>query len=92
MQFDDPLLDLKAQAEAMVLCANDIDGLLTCAIRPCNVFGPGDAVFLPILVNYAKSGFAKVSNHLCSKFSSSFFLFKLRNYSMGLASVQCIGY
>ncbi|KAL9681424.1 hypothetical protein QQ045_013207 [Rhodiola kirilowii] len=58
-KFDDNLHDFKAQAEALVLCANDIDGLLTCALRPCNVFGPGDTQFLPVLINYAKSGLAK---------------------------------
>uniref|UniRef100_A0A7N0TKJ9 Reticulon-like protein n=1 Tax=Kalanchoe fedtschenkoi TaxID=63787 RepID=A0A7N0TKJ9_KALFE len=58
-KFEDIQHDLKAQAEALVLCANDIDGLLTCALRPCNVFGPGDTQFLPILINHAKSGLAK---------------------------------
>jgi len=29
----------KARAEAMVIRANDIDGLRTCAIRPCGMFG-----------------------------------------------------
>lgn len=52
--------DLKAQAEALVLFANNIDGLLTCALRPSNVFGPGDTQLLPLLVNFVKSGWAKV--------------------------------
>ncbi|KAH7521373.1 3beta-hydroxysteroid-dehydrogenase/decarboxylase [Ziziphus jujuba] len=58
-KFENILSDLKAQAEALILHANDIDGLLTCAIRPCNVFGPGDTHLVPYLVNLAKSGWAK---------------------------------
>lgn len=54
------LIDLKAQAEALILFANDSDGLLTCALRPSNVFGPGDTQLVPFLINYAKSGWAKV--------------------------------
>ncbi|KAK9062649.1 hypothetical protein SSX86_019837 [Deinandra increscens subsp. villosa] len=58
-KFKDLYSELKAQAEAYVLLANDIDGLLTCAIRPSNVFGPGDPVLLPSLIEVAKSGWAK---------------------------------
>nr|GEX06443.1 3-beta hydroxysteroid dehydrogenase/isomerase [Tanacetum cinerariifolium] len=58
-KFKDLYTELKAQAEAYVLLANDIDGLLTCAIRPSNVFGPGDKVLLPSLIEVAKSGWAK---------------------------------
>ncbi|PSS35833.1 3beta-hydroxysteroid-dehydrogenase/decarboxylase [Actinidia chinensis var. chinensis] len=58
-KFADMLSDLKAQAEALVLLANDADGLLTCALRPSNVFGPGDTEIIPFLVNQAKSGLAK---------------------------------
>lgn len=60
MQFEDMQTDIKAQAEGLVLIANDIDGLVTCALRPCNVFGPGDKLLVPFLVNKAKSGHAKV--------------------------------
>lgn len=60
MQFQDLMCDLKAQAEALVLFANNIDGLLTCALRPSNVFGPGDTQFVPLLVNLAKPGWTKV--------------------------------
>lgn len=56
----DMLTDLYIQAEALVLYANDIDGLLTCALRPCNVFGPGDMRIIPFLVKGAKFGWAKV--------------------------------
>ncbi|XP_062173553.1 3beta-hydroxysteroid-dehydrogenase/decarboxylase isoform X2 [Alnus glutinosa] len=58
-KFEDMMSDLKAQAEALVLFANNIDGLLTCALRPSNVFGPGDTQLLPLLVNLVKSGWAK---------------------------------
>lgn len=60
MQFENPWSDLKAQAEALVLFANDVDGLLTCALRPNNVFGPGDKQLVPFLVDIAKSGLRKV--------------------------------
>lgn len=60
-QFKNLYSELKAQAEAFVLLANDIDGgLLTCSLRPSNVFGPGDKLLLPSLIEVAKSGWAKV--------------------------------
>ncbi|XP_011091632.1 3beta-hydroxysteroid-dehydrogenase/decarboxylase isoform X1 [Sesamum indicum] len=55
----DMVTDLKTQAEALILFANDIGGVLTCALRPCNVFGPGDKQLLPLLVNMAKSTWVK---------------------------------
>ncbi|KAA8531429.1 hypothetical protein F0562_006218 [Nyssa sinensis] len=58
-KFEDMLSNLMAQAEALVLFANDIDGLLTCALRPSNVFGPGESQLVPLLVNKAKSGWVK---------------------------------
>ncbi|KAM7266260.1 hypothetical protein ACFE04_004157 [Oxalis oulophora] len=57
--FWDMLTDLRAHAEALVLVANNIDGLLTCALRPSNLFGPGYSQFVPLLVKLAKSGWAK---------------------------------
>lgn len=62
LQFKNVYSELKAQAEATVLLANDMDGLLTCALRPSNVFGPGDKKLLPSLVDVAKSSWAKVWN------------------------------
>ncbi|GFP95795.1 3beta-hydroxysteroid-dehydrogenase/ decarboxylase isoform 3 [Phtheirospermum japonicum] len=59
-QFWDMVTDLRTQAEALILFANDVDGLLTCALRPCNVFGPGDKQLLPLLMNMAKSNWAKL--------------------------------
>ncbi|GMN64722.1 hypothetical protein TIFTF001_033805 [Ficus carica] len=58
-KFQNILNDLKAQAEALILFTNDVDGLLTCAIRPCNVFGPGDTNLVPFFVNLARSGLTK---------------------------------
>lgn len=60
MQFEDVLCDLKAQVEALILSANTADGLSTCALRPCNPFGPGDSYLVPSLVDGAKSSWAKV--------------------------------
>lgn len=76
------LIDLKAQAEALVISANDIDGLLTCALRPSNVFGPGDTRLVPFLVNLAIHGFAKV----CKSFLQYlyFILIILTEYLLGI--------
>ena len=57
--------DLRTQAEALILSANGIDDLLTCAIRPCNVFGPGDPQLIPLLVNMVKSNWDKVRKLHC---------------------------
>ncbi|KAK4778555.1 hypothetical protein SAY86_006083 [Trapa natans] len=51
--------ELKAQAEAAVLFANDMNGLLTCALRSSNVFGPGETEFMPFLIKQAESGWTK---------------------------------
>ncbi|KAL3635044.1 hypothetical protein CASFOL_022098 [Castilleja foliolosa] len=58
-QVWDMVTELRSQAEALILFANDVDGLVTCALRPCNVFGPGDKQLLPSLMNMAKSNWAK---------------------------------
>lgn len=59
LKYEDILLEMKAQAEAIILAANDNDGLLTCAIRPSNVFGPRDTFIMHFLVNQANSFWAK---------------------------------
>lgn len=46
----------KAEAERRVLAANGKDGLVTCALRPHLVYGPGDPHLLPRLVSRAKAG------------------------------------
>ncbi|XP_012440979.1 3beta-hydroxysteroid-dehydrogenase/decarboxylase [Gossypium raimondii] len=58
-KFLDVLIDLKFQAEGLIRLANNIDGLVTCVLRPSNAFGPGDTWFVPLLVNLAKSGLGK---------------------------------
>ncbi|KAG6433348.1 hypothetical protein SASPL_104958 [Salvia splendens] len=58
-QFWDMVADLRTQAEALILSANGTDDLLTCALRPCNVFGPGDPQLIPLLVNMVKSNWDK---------------------------------
>ncbi|KAF3457717.1 hypothetical protein FNV43_RR02375 [Rhamnella rubrinervis] len=58
-KFENVSSELKAQAEALILRANDIDGLLTSSIRPCDVFEPRDTQLVPFLVNLANSGWAK---------------------------------
>ncbi|XP_010268277.1 PREDICTED: 3beta-hydroxysteroid-dehydrogenase/decarboxylase-like isoform X2 [Nelumbo nucifera] len=58
-RFKDMLSDLKAQAEGMVLFSNGCDGLLTCALRPSNAFGPGDKFLIPFLLTGAKLGWTK---------------------------------
>lgn len=54
------LTEMKAQAEALVLSSNEHDGLLTCVLRPSNVFGPSDTNFVRGMVNQANSVWAKV--------------------------------
>ncbi|XP_039066895.1 3beta-hydroxysteroid-dehydrogenase/decarboxylase-like [Hibiscus syriacus] len=58
-KFLDTLIDLKFHAEGLIRLANNIDGLLTCVLRPSNVFGPCDTRFVPLLVDLAKSGLSK---------------------------------
>jgi len=73
LQTDDMLSDLKAQAESLILSVNDIDGLLTCSLRPSNVFGPGDTEFVPYFLKSARYGFTKVA------FFLPFFFFFFRS-------------
>ncbi len=46
----------KALAEKMVLAANGQHGLLTCALRPHLIWGPGDRHLIPKLLRRATSG------------------------------------
>ncbi len=46
----------KALAERMVLTANGREGLLTCALRPHLIWGPGDCHLIPRLIARAKQG------------------------------------
>lgn len=60
MQYKYMWAELKAQAEAIILFANDINSLLTCSLRPSTVFGPGETEFMPFLIKQAESGWTKV--------------------------------
>jgi nucleoside-diphosphate-sugar epimerase len=51
-----PYADSKIVAEQEILAANGQRGVLTCAIRPHVVFGPGDRRFLPAVLARAKAG------------------------------------
>jgi sterol-4alpha-carboxylate 3-dehydrogenase (decarboxylating) len=50
-----PYSDTKRVAEELVLGASGKDGLVTCAIRPHVVFGPGDTRMLPEILKHATS-------------------------------------
>jgi 2-alkyl-3-oxoalkanoate reductase len=56
-----PYADSKIAAEREVLAANGQRGMLTCAIRPHVVFGPGDRRFLPAVLKRAKAGRLRLS-------------------------------
>ncbi|XP_058102489.1 3beta-hydroxysteroid-dehydrogenase/decarboxylase-like isoform X2 [Magnolia sinica] len=64
-RYEDRLSDFRSQAEALILFANGTDGLLTCALRPSNVFGPGDTHFIPYLIGEARSVRAKGMVKIC---------------------------
>ncbi|KAG5142425.1 hypothetical protein JHK82_018120 [Glycine max] len=49
----------KAEGEALVIKANGTNGLLTCCIRPSSIFGPGDRLLVPSLVDAARKGKSK---------------------------------
>jgi len=51
-----PYADSKIAAEKLILAANGAHGVLTCAIRPHVVFGPGDNRFMPALLQKAYGG------------------------------------
>ncbi|KAK9718478.1 erg26, C-3 sterol dehydrogenase [Basidiobolus ranarum] len=50
----DPYMVTKAKAEKMILASNGQDGLLTVAIRPSGVYGPGDKLMIPSYIAYAR--------------------------------------
>ncbi|XP_021752087.1 3beta-hydroxysteroid-dehydrogenase/decarboxylase-like [Chenopodium quinoa] len=58
-KYTDMLMEMKAQAEALVLYANNHDDLLTCVLRPSNIFGPSDTHLVHAMVNQANSVWAK---------------------------------
>lgn len=60
-QHNDHYSATKAEGEALVIKANGTDGLLTCCIRPSSIFGPGDKLLVPSLVDAARAGKSKVN-------------------------------
>jgi 2-alkyl-3-oxoalkanoate reductase len=54
-----PYADSKIEAEKDVIAANS-ESLLTCAIRPHVVFGPGDTRFLPNILSRVEAGKLKM--------------------------------
>lgn len=51
-----PYADSKIAAERDVLAAQGQKGMVTCAIRPHVIYGPGDGRFLPAIMRRAQSG------------------------------------
>lgn len=58
-KHNDIYSETKAEAEALVLRSNGREGLLTCAIRPSSIFGPGDKLMVPSVVAAARAGKSK---------------------------------
>ncbi|KAG4161658.1 hypothetical protein ERO13_D01G069300v2 [Gossypium hirsutum] len=56
----DMTVDLKFEAEGLIRLANKIGGLQTCVLCLSDVFGSGETQFVPLLVNLAKFGLAKI--------------------------------
>ena len=47
---------MQITGEQLVLAANGADGLATVSLRPSGIFGEGDPLFVPVLVEKAKIG------------------------------------
>uniref|UniRef100_A0A0D6R0R5 Reticulon-like protein n=1 Tax=Araucaria cunninghamii TaxID=56994 RepID=A0A0D6R0R5_ARACU len=58
-KHNDSYSQTKSEAEALVLRSNGKEGLLTCAIRPSSIFGPGDKLLVPSVVAAARAGKSK---------------------------------
>lgn len=52
--FNDTYGQSKAEGERLVLSSNQNNGLLTIALRPHNIYGPGDRLFVPQIAAKAK--------------------------------------
>lgn len=52
--YNDVYGQSKAEAERLVLISNGQNGLRTVAIRPHNIYGPGDRLFMPQIAEKAK--------------------------------------
>lgn len=55
-----PYADSKIAAERYVLGQNGVEGMVTCALRPHVVFGPGDGRFVPAVLAQARAGRLRV--------------------------------
>ena len=93
-QHNDTYSETKAQGEALVLAANGKSGLVTCAIRPSSIFGPGDRLLVPSLVSAARSGKMKVTSEFYSLLGSwcqLFFYVNVKDMDTSiLLHVRCI--
>lgn len=83
-QHNDSYSATKADGEALVIKSNGINGLLTCCIRPSSIFGPGDKLLVPSLVDAARAGKSKVTKSFVSFtfdfVSDSFSGYQSRNF------------
>ena len=67
-----PYADSKIAAEQEILAASGQRGVLTCAIRPHVIFGPGDRRFIPAIVDKARAGKLRLSVGLRNQKLSDF--------------------
>lgn len=58
-RFRDLYTETKCKAERLVLAANGHKGLLTCAIRPSGIWGPGDQTVFKLLIEELLAGTVK---------------------------------
>jgi 3beta-hydroxy-delta5-steroid dehydrogenase/steroid delta-isomerase len=59
-KYVDLYSETKSLAERKVLAANGTQGLLTCAIRPSGIYGPGEKLFLPRIIARCDDGLLRV--------------------------------
>ncbi|CDO90471.1 3-beta hydroxysteroid dehydrogenase/isomerase [Mycobacterium triplex] len=59
-RFNDLYTETKVVAERFVLSQNDVDGMLTCAIRPSGIWGRGDQTMFRKLFESVIAGHVKV--------------------------------
>lgn len=59
-RFNDLYTETKVLAERFVLGRNGVDGILTCAIRPSGIWGPGDQTMFRKLFESVIAGHVKV--------------------------------
>lgn len=59
-KYVDLYSETKSLAERKVLAANGTEALLTCAIRPSGIYGPGEMLFLPRVIARCDDGLLRV--------------------------------